>query len=129
MAGDTIKETPMKKLLICLLLLPSLAWGAETQDYARMNPYVLGGGVSAAASTFCSDATHTTQNPSTAVLLCEDLQSNQACWSGATGGDAVCRVTWVVITGTPSIDTTWDSKSSYFTNANSSTEETVKYDT
>lgn len=40
----------MKKLLICLLLLPSLAWGSDLgQDYARMNPYILGGGVSAAA--------------------------------------------------------------------------------
>lgn len=36
----------MKRLLILLLLLPSLAWG---EDYARMNPYVLGAGVSAAA--------------------------------------------------------------------------------
>lgn len=37
----------MKKLLILLLLLPSLAWG---QEYARMNPYILGGGASAAAA-------------------------------------------------------------------------------
>lgn len=40
----------MKRLLILLLLLPSLAWGSDLgQDYARMNPYILGGGASAAA--------------------------------------------------------------------------------
>lgn len=43
-----VKETPMKRLLILLLLLPSLAWG---QEYARMSPYILGAGVSAAACT------------------------------------------------------------------------------
>lgn len=37
----------MKRLLLLLLLLPSLAWG---QEYARMNPYILGGGASAAAT-------------------------------------------------------------------------------
>lgn len=39
----------MKRLLFILLLLPSLAWGSDLgQDYARMNPYILGGGASAA---------------------------------------------------------------------------------
>lgn len=44
----------MKRLLLILLLLPSLAWGSDLgQDYARMNPYILGGGVSAAAEPGC----------------------------------------------------------------------------
>jgi hypothetical protein len=38
-------------------LLPSLAWGAETQDYARMNPYILGGGVSAATCSLWTSST------------------------------------------------------------------------
>lgn len=38
----------MKKFILFFLLLPSLAWGSDLgQDYARMNPYILGGGVSA----------------------------------------------------------------------------------
>jgi hypothetical protein len=48
----------MKKLLIALLLLPSLAWGAETQ-IARMNPYILGGGGSAACSYTLKDSNDT----------------------------------------------------------------------
>jgi hypothetical protein len=38
----------MKRLLILLLLLPALAWGGDI-EIARMNPYILGGGASAAA--------------------------------------------------------------------------------
>jgi hypothetical protein len=50
-----IKETPMKKLILFLLLLPALAWGGEPIEIARMNPYILGSGVSAAAA--CSSGT------------------------------------------------------------------------
>lgn len=42
----------MKRLLILLLLLPSLAWGGDI-EIARMNPYILGGGV-AGGSSGCS---------------------------------------------------------------------------
>lgn len=45
----------IKGLLIALLLLPSLAWG---QEYARMNPYILGGGGSAA--DYCASQTWNT---------------------------------------------------------------------
>jgi hypothetical protein len=41
----------MKKLLLFLLLLPALAWGGEPIEIARMNPYILGSGVSAAAAS------------------------------------------------------------------------------
>src|SRR5574343_453098 len=91
MAGDTIKETLMKRLLICLLLLPSLAWG---QEYARMNPYILGGGVAAAApSTFCKDNNST---QSTDGTLCEDFDnpSSNDCYTGAS--DDNCYLTWTI---------------------------------
>lgn len=80
----------MKKLLICLLLLPSLAWG---QDYARMNPYILGGGVSAAGTAaYCTgDNECTATNPDQCSLLCEDNEGDAACVSG---GDEECRNTW-----------------------------------
>lgn len=41
----------MKKLILFLLLFPALAWGGEPIELARMNPYILGSGVSAAANT------------------------------------------------------------------------------
>ena len=47
----------MKRLLFLLFLLPSLAWGSDLgQEYARMNPYVLGAGVSAAGPQCTSGA-------------------------------------------------------------------------
>jgi hypothetical protein len=91
MAGDTIKETLMKRLLILLLLLPSLAWG---QEYARMSPIMLGGGVAAAApSTFCKDNNST---QSTDGTLCEDFDnpSSNDCYTGAS--DDNCYYTWYV---------------------------------
>jgi hypothetical protein len=87
MAGDTIKETLMKRLLILLLLLPSLAWG---EDYARMNPYILGGGVSAAA---CTPAYGTEQL--TAAICTDDSGGNEA--DAYTG--------WTAI-GSPTLDST-----------------------
>jgi hypothetical protein len=87
MAGDTIKETLMKRLLILLLLLPSLAWG---EDYARMNPYVLGAGVSAAALHYCASST---ANQSTTGFLCEDFQGDAECETGFTSN---CRSAWTV---------------------------------
>jgi hypothetical protein len=83
-----IKETPMKKLLICLLLLPSLAWG---QEYARMNPYILGGGVSAACTPTTGSCTNaTTGECGTTYLMCEDFDGAVDCDSGA-GESLYCR--------------------------------------
>jgi hypothetical protein len=46
----------MKKLLLFLLLLPTLAWGGEPIEIARMNPYILGSGVSAAPACSTADS-------------------------------------------------------------------------
>jgi hypothetical protein len=72
----------IKGLLITLLLLPSLAWG---QEYARMNPYILGGGVAAAATTnFCDGFSG---------ILCEDFYGEADCYTDdATYNN--CRVAW-----------------------------------
>jgi hypothetical protein len=99
MAGDTIKETLMKRLLILLLLLPSLAWSAEPIEVARMNPYILGGGVAAAASTFCSSATATTGGIN--GLICEDFNGSASCADTYTSN---CRNTWTVVAGTPNFE-------------------------
>jgi hypothetical protein len=95
MAGDTIKETHMKKLLYLLLLLPSLAWG---QEYARMNPYILGGGVSAAAaSPYCTGTTTCTgTNPGSCDMFCEDYEGSSDC--GGTGDDTYCQNTFTSVT-------------------------------
>jgi len=82
----------MKKLLFALLLLPSLAWG---QEYARMNPYILGGGVSAAAgpTDYCTGpAACTETNPDQCSLLCEDVEGTTDCGNVST--DEKCRSTW-----------------------------------
>ena len=80
----------IKGLLIALLLLPSLAWGGETQ-IARMNPYILGAGTGAAAGpTYCSSAT---QAGTTTYLICEDFEGSADC--GGTGDDTYCWNTWV----------------------------------
>jgi hypothetical protein len=83
----TIKETPMKKLLICLLLLPSLAWG---QEYARMNPYILGSSVPVAAVTYCTSATECGTNH--CDLLCEDFEGATDC--GDVSTIEKCRTTY-----------------------------------
>ena len=44
----------MKRIIFLLLLLPSLCWG---QEYARMNPYILGSGAAAAVYT-CHSGTY-----------------------------------------------------------------------
>lgn len=88
----------MKRLLIFLLLLPSLAWSAEPIEVARMNPYILGGGVAAAASTFCSSATATA---STTGVLCEDFEGSTECASTYSSN---CRAAWSVGLGTPDFD-------------------------
>lgn len=48
----------MKKLILFLLLLPSLAWGGDI-EIARMNPYILGGGVGCTISNCSGDETCT----------------------------------------------------------------------
>ena len=81
----------MKRLLILLLLLPSLAWG---QDYARLGMPILGGGAAAVAGTtaYCTGAaTCTATNPDQCSLLCEDFEGTAACVSG---GDEECQNTW-----------------------------------
>lgn len=60
----------MKKLIIFLLLLPALAWGGEPIEIARMNPYILGAGVSAAAcSSGTADASQATGNTTVTATL------------------------------------------------------------
>lgn len=81
----------MKKLLLILLLLPSLAWGAETQEYARMNPYILGGGASAAAG--CGGGT--------SYLVCENFDGSTACGDGSHTN---CDVEWTGFGTTPVFD-------------------------
>lgn len=70
MAGDTIKETLMKRLLILLLLLPSLAWCGEPIELARMNPYILGSGVSAAA---CATGTVVAEQTTATTVITTQL--------------------------------------------------------
>lgn len=54
----------MKRLLIALLLLAAPAWAGEPFNLARMNPAVLGAGVSAAGSG-CSEANDEIGNKNT----------------------------------------------------------------
>ena len=78
----------MKRLLLLLLLLPSLAWG---QEYARMNPYVLGAGVSAACTPTTGSCTSATAGEcGTTYLMCEDFDGAVDCNSGA-GTAEYCR--------------------------------------
>ena len=76
----------MKRLLLLLLLLPSLAWGSDLgQEYARMNPYILGAGGSAAA---CADSS------CTGFLVCQNFEGtgydNSESWTESCGAGATC---------------------------------------
>lgn len=89
----------MKRLLIFLLLLPSLAWGEEPLLLSRMNPYILGGGVAAAAYSFaCTSATSTAN---TSGVLCEDFD-NPTQTDCNTDDGLYCRAAWSATTdGSP----------------------------
>lgn len=80
----------MKKLLLILLLLPALAWGGEPIEIARMNPYILGSGGSAAPAEDCTPAGSYTQ------YFVESFGDGTAaeCYSGA--GGTTCEQTWSI---------------------------------
>lgn len=90
----------MKRYLIAILfvLLALPAYAEEPVQLAWMDPTMLGSGGSAVASQFCSDATHTTQNPSTAVSFCEDFDSDQSCYSGYSSN---CRSAFTTVDAPP----------------------------
>jgi len=79
----------MKKLILLILLIPSLCFGAEPLEIAWMNvPTIAGAGVAAASTAFCTDATHDKNN--NAVVFCEDFEGDQKC-NAAAGAASKCR--------------------------------------
>lgn len=103
----------MRRLLIALLLLPSLAWG---QEYARMNPYILGSGVSAASTTaFCTGAaTCTATTPGACDMWCEDFEGSTDCDGAGDGTDENCRNAYTTnITSGDAIDFTSTASGTY----------------
>lgn len=91
----------MKKLILILLLLPSLAWAQAidfSKPYARMGVVSMGAGV-AAASAFCASATST---PNATGVICEDFEGSTQCISGYSSN---CRAAWnASVNGTPDFD-------------------------
>lgn len=79
----------MKRLILLLLLLPSLAWGQIAGSGISLSG--AGAGASVAATTQFPCTNSTTDGKGNAVLLCEDFQGDQDC------GDAShtnCRSEW-----------------------------------
>lgn len=86
----------MKRLLILLLLLPSLAWG---QDYARLGTAIIGGGASAACTPTTGSCTNaTTGECGTTYLACEDFEGSTDC-NIVAGNLPYCRATYTSCDG------------------------------
>jgi hypothetical protein len=101
-------EQLMKKLILLLLLIPSLAWGQVSTSGVSLSG-CSSGGVSAAAAPYCTgDNECTATTPGSCDLLCEDFESNQHCVDNASY-DSVCRAEHrflVAVGGTGAIDYT-----------------------
>lgn len=115
----------MKKLILLLLLIPSLAWGQVSTSGVSLSGCSSGGASAAAPSTFCASATAT--QSTSGGILCEDFEGNQTCVAeGATN----CRVTWITaespdyaFTGTGKVDGTYSIELN-----NTSAAESSRYD-
>ena len=83
----------MKRIILILLLLPSLAWGGDLgQDYARMNPYILGG---AAAALSCAatpyESAETDSNNITVKNSTPYTYGGQTAYT-VSGATSLCRL-------------------------------------
>lgn len=89
-------EQLMKKLILLLLLIPSLAWGQASLSGVSLSGCSTGGG--AGATAYCTaQTTCTATTPGQCDVLCEDLAGATECLAGEA---STCRGAWAAVVET-----------------------------